>query len=132
MDTCACCRASATTVSIVVIWARAANSGTTPPNLPCTACWLLTTLARTRPSRSSTAPAVSSQEDSIPRTGLGVQGDEAAELGIHDPRREAGEEKKTTRPLRRTAAGVVHRCGLGQRRALHKPCTRLPPSPPVR
>src|SRR5215210_3041065 len=47
---------------------REAISGTTPPYGRCAASWLDTTDASTRPSPSSTAQAVSSQEVSMPRT----------------------------------------------------------------
>src|SRR4029079_3359059 len=45
-----------------------AISGTTPPNGRCAASWLETTEASTRPSPSTSAQAVSSQEVSMLRT----------------------------------------------------------------
>src|SRR5690606_17745855 len=63
----ACRKASATTGRIFRMWARAANSGTTPPYGAWRAICEATTLASGRPSRSSTAAEVSSQDDSMPR-----------------------------------------------------------------
>src|SRR5262249_36339282 len=47
--------------------ARAATSGTTPPNLACKSVWDAMTLARMRRSSVKTATAVSSQEVSMAR-----------------------------------------------------------------
>src|ERR1700744_138377 len=64
--------APATIASIVSTWARAAISGTTPPNGAWSSIWLSTTadMTSTRPSgsRRTTAAAVSSQLVSTPRT----------------------------------------------------------------
>src|SRR3974390_3702900 len=58
--------------SIVSTWARAAISGTTPPNAACSLTCDSTTLDRIRPrpssKRSTNAAAVSSQVVSMPRT----------------------------------------------------------------
>src|SRR6185312_2959688 len=60
------------TWSMASTWARAAISGTTPPNAACSLTWLRTIFDRIvpRPSseRSTTAAAVSSQVVSMPRT----------------------------------------------------------------
>jgi hypothetical protein len=56
-------------------WARAAISGTTPPNGACSSVCDRTTLDKIRPDpsprRSTTAAAVSSQVVSIPSTSIG-------------------------------------------------------------
>src|SRR5215469_1172008 len=63
----ACARASRTTGTICRRCSREASSGTTPPYLRCTSTCDATTLDRISRPSATTAAAVSSQEDSIPR-----------------------------------------------------------------
>src|SRR5215467_2995366 len=63
----ACARASRTTGTICRRCSREASSGTTPPYLRCTSTCDATTLDRISRPSSTTAAAVSSQEDSIPK-----------------------------------------------------------------
>src|SRR5579884_4215084 len=51
---------------------REASSGTTPPYLRCTLTWEATTLDRISLPSATTAAAVSSQEDSIPRIRVAI------------------------------------------------------------
>ena len=72
----ASCNAAAMIRSRASTWARAAISGTTPPNAECSSICDKTTLERISPapfaSRCTTAAAVSSQLVSIPRTFMRV------------------------------------------------------------
>src|SRR5260370_41965063 len=52
-----------------------ARPGTTPAYLPCVESWEATTEESTRSPSSTTAAAVSSQEDSIPRMRIAHRGD---------------------------------------------------------
>src|SRR5690348_18231463 len=63
----ACDRASRTTGTICRKCSREASSGTTPPYLRCTSTCDATTLDKISRPSTTTAAAVSSQEDSIPR-----------------------------------------------------------------
>src|SRR4029077_9781498 len=63
----ACSSASRTTGTICRRCSREANSGTTPPYFRCTSICEATTLDRISRPSATTAAAVSSQEDSIPR-----------------------------------------------------------------
>src|SRR6516164_3294323 len=60
-------RASRTTATMARKCSREASSGTTPPYLPCVVVWEATTEESTVSPFSTTAAAVSSQEDSMPR-----------------------------------------------------------------
>src|SRR2546428_3833832 len=72
--------ASCTTWSMVSMWRRPANSGTTPPKRAWVSTCERTTSASTEPSARATAAAVSSQDVSMPRitdvaqTGRGRRG----------------------------------------------------------
>ena len=59
--------ASRTTGTMARRCSREASSGTTPPYLPCMAICEATTLESTASPLATTAAAVSSQEDSMPR-----------------------------------------------------------------
>src|SRR5690348_12430836 len=63
----ACSTASRTTGTICRKCSREASSGTTPPYLRCTSTCDATTLDRISRPSATTAAAVSSQEDSIPK-----------------------------------------------------------------
>jgi len=75
-ETCASLIALAMMVSSASTWARAAISGTTPPNSACSLICENTTFDRMRPCpsavRSTTAAAVSSQVVSMPRMIIGI------------------------------------------------------------
>src|SRR5579884_3543316 len=91
--------ACAMTWSSVSTCARAAISGTTPPNAACASNWLDTTLDRMRPLpsswRSTTAAAVSSQVVSMPRTSMCTVNQDPAVLrrsrGVPPPPRPASQ-----------------------------------------
>ncbi len=68
----ACASASATTVSMTLMWWREATSGKTPPYFACSAAWEATTLENAARPFSTTAAAVSSQEVSMPRMRAGA------------------------------------------------------------
>src|SRR5438046_1203673 len=71
----ACCMARRTVGTMARRCSRDASSGTTPPYLPCVASCEATTEESTRSPSSTTAAAVSSQEDSIPRMRIAHRGD---------------------------------------------------------
>src|SRR4029077_12563966 len=102
----ACSSASRTTGTICRRCSREANSGTTPPYFRCTSICDATTLDRISRPSATTAAAVSSQEDSIPRIrrlAIGCRARTAKKMLAHAPQTLAAWCRHSTSAGRRQA-----------------------------